>query len=156
MKKTVVAVIAVSFIIALLMGCAQTPQKTTDSAIQAKVAATVSATAAAVAEKNKEKSPQTTVQVVMENSPEAQAALFKLAQQDPTITDPQTGGKFFIMPVKPKAGIDYKIIQIKPDPNIDYKMIIAGPKSQIELQKFRKQIADAIQKQTQQPKNKDK
>jgi len=96
------------------------------------------------------------VQVTVENSPEAQAALFKLAQQDPTITDPQTGGKFFIMPVKPKAGIDYKIVQIKPDPNIDYKMIIAGPKSQVELQKFRKQIADAIQKQAQQPKNKDK
>jgi hypothetical protein len=94
--------------------------------------------------------PQTTVQVIVENSPEAQAALFKLAQQDPTIINPQTGLKYFIMPIKPGTGIDYKIVQIKPDPNIDYKMIIAGPKSQTELQKFRKQIADAIQKQSQQ------
>lgn len=98
---------------------------------------------------------QTTVQITMEGSPEAQAALLKLVQQDPTITDPQSGTKFFITPVKPKSGIDYKIVQVKPDPNIDYKMIIAGPNSQTELLKLRKQIADAIQKQSQ-PQNKNK
>jgi hypothetical protein len=131
MRKTLITVAIASFAVWLLMGCKAAPQKT------------------------KAVPPQTTVQVIVENSPEAQTALFKLAQQDPTIIDPQTGLKYFIMPIKPGTGIDYKIVQIKPDPNIDYKMIIAGPKSQMELQKFRKQIADAIQKQTQ-PQNKNK
>jgi hypothetical protein len=128
MSKSLKFVAAASFAVCLLMGCKTAPQQT------------------------KTVPPQTTVQVIMKGSPEAQTALFKLVQQDPTIIDPQSGTKYFIMPVKPKAGIDYKIVQIKPDPNIDYKMIIAGPKSQAELVKFRKQIADAIQQSQQQKK----
>jgi hypothetical protein len=130
MSKPLKFVAAASFAACLLMGCKTAPQQT------------------------KAVPPQTMVQVIMEGSPEAQTALLKLAQQDPTIIDPQSGIKYLIMPVKPKPGIEYKIVQVKPDPNIDYKMIIAGPTSQTELVKLRKQIADAIQ-QSQQQKNKD-
>jgi hypothetical protein len=128
MSKSLKFVAAASFAAYLLMGCKTLPQQT------------------------KTVPPQPMVQVIMEGSPEAQTALFKLAQQDPTVTDPQSGIKYFITPFKPKSGIDYKIVQVKPDPNIDYKAIIAGPKSQAELVKFRKQIADAIQQSQQQKK----
>jgi hypothetical protein len=145
MTNLLKCVAAISFAVCLLMGCKTAPQQT-----QAVPPQTTAAPA-----QTKTASPQTTVQVIINGSPEAQAALFKLAQQNPTITDPQTGVEFFIMPVKPRAGIEYKVVQVKPDPNIDYKMIIAGPKSQSELLKFRKQIADAIQKQVP-PQNKTK
>ena len=144
MSKSLKFVAMVSLAVCLLMGCKAEPQQTKIVPPQTNI--TPAPTKAAP--------PQTTVQVVMEGSPEAQTALLKLAQQDPTITDPQTGLKYFIMPVKPSARIDYKIIHVKPDPNIDYKMIIAGPKSQMELQKFRKQITDAIEKQARQHQNK--
>jgi hypothetical protein len=132
MSKPLKFVVAASFTVCLLMGCKAAPQQT--EAVP----------------------PQTTVQIIMKDSPEAQTALFKLVQQDPTIIDPQSGTKYFIMPVKPRSGIDYKIVQVQPDPNIDYKAIIAGPKSQTELQKFRKQIADATQKQVQPTQSKGK
>jgi hypothetical protein len=144
MSKSLKFVAAASVAICLLMGCKAAPQQT-------EVVSPQTNTAPA---QTKAASPQT-VQVIMEGSPEAQAAILKLAQQNPTIIDPQSGTEYFIMPFKPASGIEYKIVQIKPDPNIDYKMIIAGPKSQTELLKLRKQIADAIQ-QSRQPKNKDK
>jgi hypothetical protein len=139
MSKSLKFVAVVSFAICLLMGCKAAPQHTNAAPSQVKVT-----------------SSPTLVQVIMKGGPEAQAALFKLAQQDPTIIDPQSGIKYFILPIKPSPGIEYKIVQVQPDPNIDYKGIIAGPKSQTELLKLRKQIADAIQKQTPPTQSKDK
>jgi hypothetical protein len=139
MSKSLKFVTVVSFAVCLLMGCKTAPQKTEAIPPQTNTAPAQAKAA----------SPQTTVQVIMEGSPETQAALFKLAQQDPTIIDPQSGTNYFITPIKPKSGTKYKIVQVKSDPNIDYKGIIAGPKSQIELLKFREQIRDAIKEQVQ-------